>query len=217
MSPYDGPNEQEHRVRPQDRPSSGVPLVGGLDRRATAHLHPVVDGGCHVRDAHELLAARTGVGSLPQHHPHGVAQALAVHLGQWSRLPVQHPLDEPGPRVERWPEGHQLVNDASERPDVAFVAADTTVPHLRADVDRASIVALARLVGLVNHDGAPQVTNLDDAVLGDEDVGWLDVTVDHTEGVHVVEREDELCDPQAEKELVEVRLLVILVEQVALH
>lgn len=70
----------------------------------------------------------------------------------------------------------QLVEDAPQRPDIAFVAVGLFEPNLGTGVVGSTCLCTSHAVG--SNDGHVHVCELDLAlVLGEEDVGGLDVPV----------------------------------------
>ena len=100
-----------------------------------------------------------------------MARDLGVDALHHSLIEALHVLGREG-RVERY----QLVEDTAERPDVTLGVVGFVLPDLwRSVVRRASLgLENARL----SHFGNVEVSQLNVALLCQEDVGALDVSVD---------------------------------------
>ena len=106
--------------------------------------------------------------------------------------------------AEGLPQGHRLVQDAAQRPNVAPLVVRPAVAELGAQVvRRAHHRARERVTAVAQSLGQPKVGELDGALAlaREEDVGRLDVAVQDPSVVHVRDGADELHQPRAHQPL----------------
>ena len=92
-------------------------------------------------------------------------------------------------------EGGQLVEDATQRPDVSLVVVRDAPHHLRGHVYRSPTVGLGHVSSLVQGLRDAKVTNLQLLIRGQEYVGRLEVSVEDVEFMNVMDSGDHLPEP----------------------
>ena len=160
--------------------------------------------------ADELLrVGGAAIGRLGEQARHDLARRdrqVGLQLERIARLGVEDLVDERGDRVarKRARARQQLVEHDAEREEVRapveLLALDLLGRHVRRAADH---VARARQLGGrgLGELADPEVGDLDPAVLRHEDVGRLDVAVQHAALVRVPERFGDLADdPDARRQ-----------------
>ena len=97
--------------------------------------------------------------------------------------------------IKRWPECAKLVEHDAHRPHIGLVAVGLGLDDLGGQVVGRPHHCAGLLDGVTQHLGDAEVADLDDALLGQEDVGSLDVSVDDLAIVDVLHSQAHLGKP----------------------
>mmetsp|Transcript_100481 Transcript_100481/g.259520 ORF Transcript_100481/g.259520 Transcript_100481/m.259520 type:complete len:251 (-) Transcript_100481:232-984(-) len=129
---------------------------------------------------------RHALGRLLLQEPPHEALDVGVDEGREAQLQREDPVDKGHVvrALERWATDHHLVEQHAAAPDVQRVVVALALDHLRRQVVERPAEGGARHA----REGAPaEVRNLQDVVVVDEEVLWLEVSVDDGLAVQVLQ------------------------------
>lgn len=144
-----------------------------------------------------LVDAGSLVGLRSQHQPEEVHDVVAEVLRGSYVLPLDDFLGQlmQTLRVEGWHQGAHLVQQHSKRPDVRFEGVRLRLDDLRRQIVRSAHDSLCLRLGLAQHSGDAEVSQFDHALLRQENVLRLKITVQYLSVVDVLQGQADLCEP----------------------